>query len=357
MYRSLPLVPRFLLAAVFVCGVPAAALAEATVQIAVLGDARASKSDLAAKAEPAGVNAKVLGPLLRAIRARKPTAVLFTGDLVYGKDLRPGRARQGVEDDGEDGGDGRELVYSGEILRRQLDAFDRVLRSQLGDRIPFYPAMGNHEARGVDSLGIFRARFGLPPGPDRDETGLAYTVDIGGAHVAFVSTDGFDPRSGRRSKHRVPDSLLDWLERDLAAHSNSRYRFVVGHEPAFTAHRPEPKGLDKHPEARDRFWRILQAGGVSAYFCGHQHLYQSSYHDGVWQVITGGAGAPLSDYAPERFYHYVMLALPAAGAGPSVRVYDDAGRLRDSLRLRAPAGIPFQRQNSKANTAAPSSTR
>jgi 3',5'-cyclic-AMP phosphodiesterase len=60
----------------------------------------------------------------------------------------------------------------------------------------------------------------------------------------------------------------------------------------------------KRPEVlamRDRFWRILLDTGVLAAFFGHEHNYSRTLIDRsvnpawerpIWQIITGGGGAP-----------------------------------------------------------------
>ncbi len=41
------------------------------------------------------------------------------------------------------------------------------------------------------------------------------------------------------------------------------------------------------------FWKLLVDYNVPAYFCGHEHLYSRQSVDGVFQIITGSAGAPV----------------------------------------------------------------
>jgi hypothetical protein len=89
--------------------------------------------------------------------------------------------------------------------------------------------------------------------------------------------------------------------------------FVFGHEPAF----PIGGHLDDclpdvgwflkdtsdssrliHIEERDRFWGMLETYDVDAYICGHEHNYGRQSVDGVYQIVSGGAGAPLYELNP-----------------------------------------------------------
>jgi len=66
--------------------------------------------------------------------------------------------------------------------------------------------------------------------------------------------------------------------------------------------------LDKYPEERDSLLALLKMYEVDIIFVGHEHLFRKSAHDGIIQIITGGAGAPL--YAKEEdggFYHFVLV--------------------------------------------------
>ena len=95
----------------------------------------------------------------------------------------------------------------------------------------------------------------------------------------------------------------------------------------------KPAGLDKYPEARDAFWETLQKNNVTAYICSHQHLYNSSKHGGVWQIISGGAGAPLKKNYDDAFYHYLLMKIPLNGGPPFVSIIDSEGRKRYEFSL------------------------
>ena len=103
-----------------------------------------------------------------------------------------------------------------------------------------------------------------------------------------------------------------------------------------------PDGLDRKPEMRDEFWRILRSHNVLAYFSGQENFFDRSLRQDVWQVISGGAGSPLSENDKNKiFYHYLLLTIPQGKEGvPIVTVIDLGGTAPDSFPLnRTPPTI------------------
>ncbi|MGZ3633615.1 MAG: hypothetical protein ACXU9U_01460 [Parachlamydiaceae bacterium] len=101
------------------------------------------------------------------------------------------------------------------------------------------------------------------------------------------------------------------------------------------------QGLDVHSSQRDLFWRILMKHKVTAYFCAQEHLYDRTNRQGVWQIISGGAGAPLYKWDFDKaFYHYVRLILPHQNQLlPKIQVFDIQGNFIDEIEL-APSHYP-----------------
>ena len=83
---------------------------------------------------------------------------------------------------------------------------------------------------------------------------------------------------------------------------------VVGHEPAFPQPdadtgrmRHEFDSLNHFPANRDRFWDLMNAYGVAAYFCGHTHNYSAVQVEGVWQLDSGHTHGVADPGAPSDF--------------------------------------------------------
>lgn len=271
-----------------------------------------------------GSNREALRDLSALIFQRDADFVVFVGDLINGYTTEPGAYRYELE---------------GYMMSVQTVA----------SRIPFYEAFGNHEALiEAWSSGFFNDR----PGPENSQSIFAevvvnptnapeaqldgapsygetvFSFDHGSAHFAVVNSNYWVRSHHERTDHPrfglgtregwITDEQLTWLENDLTAARarGQRHLFVFTHEPAF----PAAGHLDdamywngRFPEVlqrRDAFWKLLSEQGVVAAFFGDEHSYTRSFIGSnvnadferpVWQLVTGGAGAPyyaLDESAP-----------------------------------------------------------
>lgn len=295
---------------------------EAPVRLAFMSDCRGDDADPGMRSVD-GVNASVLTPLLNLAARRGADAVVFPGDLVNGYTSDP--------DDYE----------------RQLRGWLRAAEG-VGASVPLYTGMGNHEAlidvwsdhvaidkAGPDSAEARWADVMVNPshGPAPEAEGAptydesAYSFDVGDVHVAVINTNYWvaypvdDPRHGGRGNREgyVMDGQLAWLDADLtdARERGQQHLIVAGHEPAFPtgAHTRDAMWWDGEvPEVdamRTRFWEILAGHGVLAYVAGDEHHYTRSLigpetvpsvERPVWQIVSGGAGAPWVGLAPDPAY-------------------------------------------------------
>jgi 3',5'-cyclic-AMP phosphodiesterase len=189
-----------------------------------------------------------------------------------------------------------------------------------------YPLPGNHDDHGSDNyLQLWQAAFPELPdnGPDNDKK-MTYSFDIGPCHFAMVNT------SAPARDHQVN---LDWLENDLK-NSSKPTKFVLGHEPAYKVNATRISSLDVYPELRDRFWQILAANKVKAYFCGHDHVYDHWIKDNVHQIITGGGGG-----SSFEFHQYLVVEADETDA--TVSMYrEDNNQLIEQYKLSDTANVP-----------------
>lgn len=169
----------------------------------------------------------------------------------------------------------------------------------LGEDYIWYPVIGNHESetsedmaylRGYNALGI-RLPFIVNKGPDRCKETM-YSFDYGNAHFAVIN-NYFDGKSDTGTDGDIVDETYQWLYSDLS-NTQKKYIFVFGHEPAYPLPdmdsgrlRHKDDSLNKYPENRDRFWKLLKDKGVIAYICGHTHNTSIEKIDGVYQIDAG----------------------------------------------------------------------
>lgn len=241
-----------------------------TLRLAVYGDVRGGH--------------EVHRRLTEALLEEAPDAVLVTGDMV----LR-----------GSDEGDWQRFF---------------AVTAELLPRVPYYPAIGNHDlGRAGESGRRADDIFALPPAPaGRPEGAFWYSVDLADVHLVFLDSNAYERIEQER-----------WLEGDLAAARARKVRAIV----ALTHDGPFSRGTHRgSPIARARYLPILARHRVSLLLSGHDHQYQRGRAGGVDYVVTGGGGAPLYPVTcgvpgkprcavddgmrkVAKEYHYVMLTL------------------------------------------------
>jgi hypothetical protein len=176
---------------------------------------------------------------------------------------------------------------------RHFSVYAELLR-----RTPFWPTLGNHDARSADSAtqtGPYFEAFVLPRGGEAgglpSGTEAYYAFDY--ANVHFVSLDSIESPRGR------DEPMLRWLREDLAS---TRQDWVV----AYFHYAPYTKGSHDSDdpadsegnlvEIRERVLPVLEAGGVDLVLSGHSHSYERSYLiDRVY-----GFGSPPAFATPDR---------------------------------------------------------
>lgn len=284
--------------------------------------------------------------------------------------------------------------------RMQLEAW-KDATEQVGCYIPIYEAMGNHESLmdvydddgyaiqfdkyddGVHKSAetIFAEEFVNPSGefPAPENTTApsyaenVYYFDYGNTRVIAFNTNYWccsDPETyGGNLEGYVMDNQLAWIEGVLDDARDDRtikHIFMFAHEPAFPngGHLGDAQWYNGEKEyvveRRDALWEaISQNGKVVAVFFGDEHNYNRMSVDSetpvyldntpnpdftnpVWQIISGGTGAPF--YAQQdtpwsgdvkSFYpskHYCMVSVNRDKV--SLKVISDSGEIVDECVLR-----------------------
>lgn len=164
-------------------------------------------------------------------------------------------------------------------------------RDLLG-RIPLWPSIGNHERT--------REYVESPP-PDQEPRSHYFSLFElpGNEHwyrvdYQYVTLLIIDSNSQMSPGHAQYDWLLEQLRSD-----RRRFTLAAFHHPPFTSGphgRLEADGTPREwpMDQGQRFLvPLFEMYGVDLVLNGHDHLYERSHKDGVYYVVTGGAGAPL----------------------------------------------------------------
>jgi len=150
------------------------------------------------------------------------------------------------------------------------------------DEQDIYFVIGNHDHEPYGEL-FFQENI-APYYPENGlfgaPRGTIYSFDKGNAHF-IITNQYWNYKNGGYT-----DEQLNWIENDLRA-LKQRYKFVVGHEPAYPMDRHIGDSLDADPAMRDAFWEILSENNVQAFFCGHTHHLSVIKDKGVYQIDSG----------------------------------------------------------------------
>jgi len=336
---------------------------KAPIRFAVLSDCRGALGGAESNVE--GVNAAALKDLLNLAYARQAAFIIFPGDLVSGSSSDP------LE------------------MEQQFRSFKRVAEP-VGSRLPIYEGMGNHDQTGFWIAGgteqdylprpaleagevLFAKHFvnpengplpAAPEIPPYRET--VYSFDWGTAHFVMINSNYYQKGGGEKAAD-LPGQLqgelraeqLDWLEADLQAarERGQKHLFVFSHEPAFPNGGHAHDGMwwnGQRPEIlaiRERFWKILCTHQVVAAFFGDEHNYSRTLIDHrvdpefdfpVWQIVTGGGGAPYYSQdksvpwadAVKAFYPLTHLCLlDVDGEEVRLTVLSEAGLIIEQVDL------------------------
>jgi hypothetical protein len=231
-------------------------------------------------------------------------------------------------------------------LRRQWDYWLGTEMQWVRERkLPLFQSTSNHNTYDDGSEAVFRdVHPDLPRnGPDRQE-GLAYWLRRG--DLLYVSTHQPDKRM-----------LIDhaWLDRVLTENADAKHKFVTGHYPVFPVNGYIAWPVWCFPPAQRRpFWDLLVKHDVDAYLASHIIAFDVQVHDGVPQILSGGAGTvhgPGGFMGRDEYFHAVQIAVDEPGL--RYQVHDPTGKVRERLAwpFELPPGEKWQPvENSRATS-------
>jgi hypothetical protein len=209
-------------------------------------------------------------------------------------------------------GPGDFMISTGDVLPAEETYW--TVRQVLGEDYLWFPIPGNHDFGHTDLT--FLQNYNYDPNGSAEPNivnggppscpNTTYSFDYQNAH--FVGLNVYcNEEAPWGIDGSITDILYDWLAEDLAG-TDKEHIFVFGHEPAF----PQPDdqtgdvrhlydSLDQYPEARDRFWQLLQSHEVVAYIHGHTHGYSAEEFGGIWQLDAGQAMGVRAAPSPGTF--------------------------------------------------------
>ena len=181
------------------------------------------------------------------------------------------------------------LLHTGDMVNRdtpkEWEAYRQVTASF---RKPIRVVIGNHELYGGGKRESFAERFGL--------TGTSWSFTHKDAHFAIVDNAG----------GIFTEEVLDWLDRDLAAHPKGKggiHVIVVAmHTPPRTDGIAPHGTVEGYGQQSGKLLEILKRHRADMVLCGHEHMQLAEDWDGIRVVVSGGAGAPMMPFHRYGYY-------------------------------------------------------
>jgi len=159
-------------------------------------------------------------------------------------------------------------LQGGDLVNVTTDVsqWEQFFNTETGmfDRIPFMPAMGNHE---FDDTSIYLKSFDLPQNGPVGLKEHHYSFDYGNAHFVVLDSNLMG------SEGELSAAGLSWLANDLQ-NSAKKWKFVMFHHP--------PYGVDSRDVTQGNLVKaswvpIMESNGVDMVFVAHQHVYMRTY--------------------------------------------------------------------------------
>ena len=228
------------------------------------------------KGKDNGINKKVLNAIMSRISKLnpKPEFMVMLGDTVKGS-------------------------LNKELLKKQLVDLNNII-NRYTPGITLLPVIGNHEVNIMPKDDEFEKvvlNFYCnlnPLSSLKTYNNTVYCKDFN--NIRIIVLNSHHPNE----IHQICDSQLSWLEQITADCTKKKLLFI--HSPLFPTGAHIDHCLDLYPEKRDALLETLKKAKIDIIFCGHEHNYSrriitSNYDttDGIFQIITGGAGEKLRD--------------------------------------------------------------
>ncbi len=204
------------------------------------------------------------------------------------------------------------LLHTGDLVRdgRLYDLWSKEFFDPLAgviERVPFFPAIGNHEENGLNYLDYFHALTNK----------FYYSFDAGPVHVLVLD---YYSEATYTEQYR-------YATNDLAT-TRAPWKIVMVHMPVFNI------GGYGTGWGHSDFLPLFHRAHVDLVICGHSHLYErfrpvvSRRGEAGWPItfiVTGGGGA---EFHPSHDH-------PALRVGESVNHFLEFEVTPDTLRAKA----------------------
>jgi hypothetical protein len=156
------------------------------------------------------------------------------------------------------------------ILKTQLNRFENLVRSYHPTKTIIH-VLGNHEVAHKPKNDAAEKLFAdtflkfTTDGDLEEYNKTVYYLDIGNTRLIVLNSH----HCGETKM--IGDKQLEWLRK--VASDPIEHKFVFVHAPAYPTGAHSGTCLDKHPEQRNKLWKIIDESNIDIFFAGHEHNY------------------------------------------------------------------------------------
>jgi len=193
------------------------------------------------------------------------------------------------------------VIHTGDWVKScKKEDWQEFLEIMEETEVPYFLTVGNHDVKKnwEDWTSLYKKLIKKP---------LYYSFKY--VNCAFIILCCYTNENGKTVSHKLGKKQFLWLKRQLKKAKNSTHIFIFVHEPLFPVNGHIGSSLDFYPDEKEKLISILKPyKDKIILFCGHEHLYSAIEREGIRQIITGGAGAPI--YTPSAkggFYHFIFV--------------------------------------------------
>ncbi|MGB5218082.1 MAG: metallophosphoesterase family protein [Smithella sp.] len=215
---------------------------------------------------------------------------------------------------------GGDLCMDGDSYSSYKEEFFRPNQLKLAASVPFFNTTGNHERWKTNTKA-----FMLAPVSNSGKQSY-YSFDYGDLHVVVMNH--MDPDG-----YKIGSPQYNFIINDLKA-TTKPWKIVMNHAPAYAS-----GGHGENTDMIALTKNVFEPCGVNLVLSGHSHFYQRNFVNGIYHLIIGSSGTPLSNPGPVGGYTQVSLKsycwaiFDLKPTSMKIHVYDEKGTEIDSLTL------------------------
>lgn len=238
------------------------------------------------------------------------------------------------------------VLLGGDMVDKSGDTADWSSLFNNGEyifnKIPIATTVGNHETSVIPFT--YKQMLSMPEnGPSEYEEEF-YSFDYGSCHFISLNSCFFmDERKNDFNNieewEQALTSINKWINDDI---KNTDKEWII----VYMHHPPYPISEDDkiYKELRNAWVPIFEEGGVSAVFCGHQHVYMKTKElNGITYFMSSSGEKPsyyydekdeIPEYVDKLYQNKSYITVESDSNSLNINIYDENHEALDSKEIK-----------------------